>query len=507
EMRKYGIQTIFFTGTLEMSENGQTFEARGAVSRDGKRIWVKADDTNFTVRQIADHEKFHALVKRSNASANMQSESLLEKVRQEVLSKNGDAELQEMVNAYVDEYGFTDVSEEYILEEILADAYAGMDIFEDRYLFEGATKFTDVVREETDKNNFESTEELSDDTGQERFSLRAFEDGRRYVDVETDQAQFDNLNDKEKTKLAIKIIKSKYKGRVIGIDNRIFVNGRSAAEYGHPAKNINGEIRNAKMRASTELDNIVDAGTNFRTAPDGADGHIHANAVGDFEYFDVLFKVGNEYYQGVLNIENVTQDISSSYGKNPKSTFLRNASMNSISDSSEKINTSDEKFSRTGQEKASRRSKYNEFESLAMQWRYNAATEIGDLKIICKRANDFHLLKATDSGYIEIAKGKSYKEMKTAYESIYGGKIGGFNESLKVLKNTKRGDFRNLLVDGNRGYVDGYGDWNRESRSGYDQQGGSQLSWENISEISSGDKYSRRAVNSLQEQIDALMSE
>ena len=29
------------------------------------------------------------------------------------------------------------------------------------------------------------------------------------------------------------------------------------------------------MRASTELDNLLDAGTNFRTEPDGRDGRIH----------------------------------------------------------------------------------------------------------------------------------------------------------------------------------------------------------------------------------------
>ena len=107
------------------------------------------------------------------------------------------------------------------------------------------------------------------------------------------------------------------------------------------------------MRASTELDNLIDAGTNFRTAPDGKDGHVHPNAVGDFQYFDTTFKVGNEYYKGTVNIEpvskglllkditkieNITQDISSSYGQNPKSTFLRDASMDSIRTDGENVN-------------------------------------------------------------------------------------------------------------------------------------------------------------------------
>lgn len=188
--------------------------------------------------------------------------------------------------------------------------------------------------------------------GGTRYSLNEFADGKRFVDVQTEQSQFDGLDDKQKTKRAIQVIKEKFAGKVIGIDNRVFVNGRSAAEYGHPSKNISSDIRDAKMRASTELDNLIDAGTNFRTAPDGKDGHVHPNAVGDFQYFDTTFKVGNEYYKGTVNIEpvskglllkditkieNITQDISSSYGQNPKSTFLRDASMDSIRTDGENV--------------------------------------------------------------------------------------------------------------------------------------------------------------------------
>lgn len=189
--------------------------------------------------------------------------------------------------------------------------------------------------------------------GGTRYSLNEFADGKRFVDVQTEQSQFDGLDDKQKTKRAIQVIKEKFAGKVIGIDNRVFVNGRSAAEYGHPSKNIPSDIRDVKMRASTELDNLIDAGTNFRTAPDGKDGHVHPNAVGDFQYFDTTFKVGNEYYKGTVNIEpvskglllkditkieNITQDISSSYGQNPKSTFLRDASMDSIRADGENVN-------------------------------------------------------------------------------------------------------------------------------------------------------------------------
>ena len=186
-----------------------------------------------------------------------------------------------------------------------------------------------------------------------KYSLKRFDqDGRRYVDVEADQNIFDGLSEREMGKLATSIIKSRFAGRVIGIDNKAFVNGVTATEYGFPAKRLTADLHEAKMRASTELDNLLDAGTNFRTKPDGADGHVHPKAVGDFRYFDTTFKAGNEYYSGVVNIlpvskglllkditkiKNITEDIRSSYGNNPKSTFLRDVSMEIVHPEKENV--------------------------------------------------------------------------------------------------------------------------------------------------------------------------
>lgn len=189
--------------------------------------------------------------------------------------------------------------------------------------------------------------------GDARYSLMSFDDGKRFVEVNIDQERFDGLSKNELRREAVSVIKSKFAGKVIGIDNPVFVNGRTASEYGFPSRQLDQQSHEAKMRASTGLDNLLDAGANFRTEPDGRDGHIHTELVGDFRYFDVIFKVGNDFYSGVINIEplkkglllkditkirNITEDICSSYGSNPKSTFLRDVSMNSISDPDGKSN-------------------------------------------------------------------------------------------------------------------------------------------------------------------------
>ena len=115
-------------------------------------------------------------------------------------------------------------------------------------------------------------------------------------------------------------------------------------EYLHPSKSIDITTRKAKLTAAGELDNILDAGKARPNEPDGKDGHVHPDAI-DFSYFQTIFKIGSEYFEGIVNVKNIkrgkllkdvtkirniTKDIVSSYGQNPKSNFLRDASMNRI---------------------------------------------------------------------------------------------------------------------------------------------------------------------------------
>lgn len=194
-------------------------------------------------------------------------------------------------------------------------------------------------------------------SGKESYSLRQFEDGQRYVEIDVDTSMFDGLTRREKGSLATKIIKRYFAGKPVGEENRIFVNGKGAEEYGFPLVKLEETAHDAKMRSSVELDNLFDAGFNFRKAKDGAYGHVHSDTVDGFGYFDVIFKVGDRYFKGVINIKNTKrgklfkditkiEDIAeitlSSYGENPKSQFLRTSSNNSISQTSKKDN---EKFS------------------------------------------------------------------------------------------------------------------------------------------------------------------
>lgn len=185
------------------------------------------------------------------------------------------------------------------------------------------------------------------------YSLKKFEDGRRFAEIDADTSQFEGLSRLEQSKLAVETIRKKFAGKIVGADNRIYVNGRGAREFGFPVKQLDAEKHSAKMRSSTELDNMFDAGHNFRNVPDGAYGHTHDDVTGGFDYYDVIFKVGDRYYQGTINVKNtnagklfkditkiedITEELRSSYGQNPKSTYLRTSSKDSISANGKNVN-------------------------------------------------------------------------------------------------------------------------------------------------------------------------
>jgi len=176
-------------------------------------------------------------------------------------------------------------------------------------------------------------------------SIAEFEDGLLFVDVKVDQHLFDGLDRDQAGALAQKIIKDRFSGTVIGKKNFAFVNKTAGNWYRYPSTHIDDDVvYKAKMRASTELDNLLDAGKPKPDKKDGEAGHVHQN-VDSFSYFETVFKVGDRFYQGLVNIMNnnigklfkdvtkikdITEAISNSYGKNPKFTYLNDVSNTNI---------------------------------------------------------------------------------------------------------------------------------------------------------------------------------
>ena len=137
-----------------------------------------------------------------------------------------------------------------------------------------------------------------------QYSIKTAPDGQKYVDIDVDQSLFNGLTDIEKLKMAEMVIRERFVGKVIGEEETAYVTKYTAKEYGHPAKHLrDSALVDAKARASTELDNLLAAATGWKNEPDGQYGHAHKKAAGGFDRGTVLFKVGDELYQGMINIE------------------------------------------------------------------------------------------------------------------------------------------------------------------------------------------------------------
>ena len=96
-------------------------DAAQPAPADGRKIWVRADHNTLGWEKILAHEDFHSRVQRDAA--------LLADTKARLAADYGEAELRAIAEDYVQAYGFTDMSMEEVLEEVLSDYYAGIDVF------------------------------------------------------------------------------------------------------------------------------------------------------------------------------------------------------------------------------------------------------------------------------------------------------------------------------------------------------------------------------------------
>lgn len=146
-----------------------------------------------------------------------------------------------------------------------------------------------------------STKQNKKGYGQDsQFSLKVLPDGRKYVEVDTDQQIFEGVDIKDYPKLIVRYITQRFRGKVIGTQNRAYVDKRAANEFAHPANHsLNEKIYEAKARTATELDNLMDAG---RYIGHFEDNGRHADALGGWDRYEAIVKVKDAFYEGQINI-------------------------------------------------------------------------------------------------------------------------------------------------------------------------------------------------------------
>ncbi len=369
EQFKKGVTVIYFVGELQMKdENGNVFSARGAVSAKGTRMFVRADHETLSVTQIIKHEQFHIAV--------MKDPSLLEKVSQNLIRKYGEEDLDELVNSYVDEYGWDNMKMSYqeIVEEILADAYAGIDVFDYLSTYEGATRYTEDVVDQVESHTIENETnrgppEIKNTATNDgvKFSIEVFKGDKKYV--KADRQVFSGDNPKKWGKQVTEYINNSIRDNkdvvVYSQDGDALTISKDTAgkaAFRNDVKLKDGSTRPmtdeeyaVKLRAESHIDEISQVSKRGNeTVPDkknhnfAKDGFNYRTAYFmdfDGKYYRLTISVGkNGVINTVYNVGKIKEEGKYSLrGSKPVTektvTMRSSSSTNSISDNSENVNS------------------------------------------------------------------------------------------------------------------------------------------------------------------------
>lgn len=141
-----GYEVTMVSGLMEKTNGEKVGYARGAIK--GNHIFITADHEYLSPVQIAKHETYHGDLEKNPG---LRAETL-----QSIVESHSRKEVLDLVDAYINAYQYNadaDGIVDYVLDEILCDAHAGIDIFgSDTY--EGATRFTESVIEK--KNEYKA---------------------------------------------------------------------------------------------------------------------------------------------------------------------------------------------------------------------------------------------------------------------------------------------------------------------------------------------------------------
>lgn len=178
------------------------------------------------------------------------------------------------------------------------------------------------------------------------YSIQQDSNGNKYVKVDTDQNIFDGKSLKEQKEIAKRYILDNFRENGLLKDNEsINISRKTANEYTNP-KNISSKKQlSDKLKASTELDNLLEI-SNYKYS--NADDGRHIFAKNGWDYYETTFQVGNKTYKGLLNIAKgdntkLLYDITKIEEISPysvKTVSTTNSSTNnSITPSNENVNT------------------------------------------------------------------------------------------------------------------------------------------------------------------------
>lgn len=319
---KRGINIYYDDSVFSSSKQN----AKWVVDSKGNRTVVINPNcnTDTTLQSIMIHELTHD-IEGSSAYSKI-NEMILNKLKQ---SDNYDNMMIDIANTYKNEYSNMSKEEfsKMIEQEAIAD-YLGENLGNQEFVNElvksqdkntiqkimdwvknkiTSLKNTVTGNEETNywnkiKDNFEKAynQEFQRNDIVEKFSIQTDSNGNQYVKVDTDQDIFEGKSISEQNKIAKKYILEKFREKGLKYDGEnIKVSTKTANEYTHPKVKLPFKTKQSKIRASTELDNILNISKyEYSSSDDGR----HSFAKDGWDYYRTTFEVDGIKFEGLINI-------------------------------------------------------------------------------------------------------------------------------------------------------------------------------------------------------------
>lgn len=308
--RGKGVKRVtMVTGLLQVETENGPVGVRGIINRESGEMVLRVDGEKRTASEIGKHEVGHLITEEENVRA------FMETVRGGA-DWRGIYEVYErcyepLTNGYV---GMTAEERElYVWEEIMEDAYAGIDSYGQRAsryheqavdAIERAAEAAEHPASEPEGLTLRAVDEVKSRGPPEKFSVEETDDGRAVAVVDDDILSGIDTKTWDKTKKAqakaaakAALLTFKDGIQVNGIDYK--VNRTSRREYtrSEDTERLYRKDRDAfadKMRAAANADDIITATTDWTR--DGTLTHPRTDSFVDFAHGDVLIQSGNNQY-------------------------------------------------------------------------------------------------------------------------------------------------------------------------------------------------------------------
>lgn len=308
--RGKGVKRVtMVTGLLQVETENGPVGVRGIINRESGEMVLRVDGEKRTASEIGKHEVGHLITEEENVRA------FMETVRGGA-DWRGIYEVYErcyepLTNGYV---GMTAEERElYVWEEIMEDAYAGIDSYGQRAsryheqavdAIERAAEAAEHPTSEPEGLTLRAVDEVKSRGPPEKFSVEETDDGRAIAVVDDDilsgiDTQTWDKTKKAQAKAAAKAALLTFKNgiQVNGIDYKVNKRSRDEFTRSNETEKLYRKNKDAfadKMRAAANADDIITAATDW--AKDGGLTHPRTGNLVDFAHGDVLIQSGNNRY-------------------------------------------------------------------------------------------------------------------------------------------------------------------------------------------------------------------